>query len=303
MPLLRLNNLCKSYGKFQAVDSFTLDLEEGETVGLVGESGCGKSTLAALVMGLIRPTSGQVLFEGRDLWKMTGKEWKAYRRQAQMVFQDPSASLSPRMTVGESIQEPMRNFFKWSKEQRMEKAKRLMADVGLSLEGFNRRPSAFSGGQCQRVAIARAIGVSPRLLVLDEVTASLDVSIQAQILNLLADLRKAEGFGCLFISHDLGAVRYMSDRVVVMYLGRIMEVLPGEDLPQNAKHPYTQLLLNSMSFIEGQTAQEPFTPKEGTFQGCPFYARCPYGMERCKREIPSLKSFTQNHFVACFYNL
>ncbi len=300
MSQIELKHLCKAYGSFDAVEDFSLTLHSGECVGLVGESGCGKSTLASLILGLSKPTRGQILLDGKDVCCLRGKELKIYRRRVQMVFQDTASSLDPRRTAFESIAEPMKNFLGLSKKELRSEAVRLIKAVGLTEEDLDKTPGSFSGGQRQRIAIARAISIRPEFLVLDEVTASLDVSVQAHILNLLRDLQREYGLCYLFISHDLGVVRYMSDRVAVMYHGRLMEELPGEALTE-AVHPYTRLLLDSVPAVDSKIPPLEPMPKAAPAHGtCPFYARCPKRTARCGEKRPVLKDCGPNHRAACF---
>lgn len=244
---IALENVIKTYGKSTALN-VSFKIKEGKSLGIVGESGCGKSTAANIAAGLITPTKGRCTYNGKDLKNLKRQESLEYRRNVQMVFQDYNAALNPRMTVGASIAEPIRNFIKPGKKEEKELAKQMLKQIGLTEMDADRYPRAFSGGQRQRICIARAIATSPKILLLDEVTSNLDVSVQAQILNLLADLKKSQGMGMLLISHDIGVVRYMCDKILVMYQGHVVEELDSENL-KNAKHPYTKQLLASVPAI------------------------------------------------------
>jgi len=248
---ITLERVTKSYGKVKAVDGLSLEIKKGEAVGLVGESGCGKSTVASILADLIRPDAGQCLFAGKKLAELNRQEYLNYRRNVQMVFQDFSSALNPRMSAGESIAEPIRNFRRPGKKNEIEEKHRvenLLRQLGLTPEDARRYPRTFSGGQRQRICIARAIAAEPSFLLLDEVTSSMDVSTQAQILNLLTDLRKSQGMGILFISHDIGVVRYICDKILVMYQGSIVEELDSENLSA-ARHDYSRQLLAAVPSI------------------------------------------------------
>jgi len=231
-----------------AVDGVSFAIREGQSVGIVGESGCGKSTTAAIIAGLIQADSGQCLFNGKEISQLKGREFLDYRRSVQMVFQDPSSALNPRLSAGECIAEPIRNFQRVDKKEAARQVNELLLQVGLNPEDANKYPRAFSGGQKQRICIARAIAARPRFLLLDEVTSSLDMQVQAQILNLLSDLRKAHGMAILMISHDIGVVRYLCDKILVMRRGGIVEELDSDNLA-GARHPYTQNLLAAVPAI------------------------------------------------------
>lgn len=292
----------------KAVDGVSFDVKENETFGLVGESGCGKSTLGRTIVKLYEPVSGKVEFEGKDISGIKGKELKAFRKDMQMIFQDPYASLDPRMTVGEIIKEPMiiHNIYSTNKE-REDRVVELLKIVGLKPDHIRRYPSEFSGGQRQRIGIARALAVNPKFIVCDEPISALDVSIQAQVINLLKNIQKEMNLSYLFIAHDLSMVKHISDRIGVMYLGHMMEVGPSNDVYHRPLHPYTVALLSAIPISDPNIAKakqrivlegeipSPINPPSG----CPFSTRCPKASERCKKEVPP---FVQvgNRLVACF---
>ena len=246
--MLEIANATKSYGKVRAVDEVSFKMLEGQAIGLVGESGCGKSTVASILAGLIRSDAGQCLFAGKNLARLNRQEYLHYRQNVQMVFQDFSSALNPRRSAGESIAEPIRNFRRLNKTEEKKRVEDLLLQVGLKPEDADKYPRTFSGGQRQRVCIARAIAAEPSFLLLDEVTSNLDVSVQAQILNLLADLRKSRKMGILLISHDIGVVRYMCDKILVMHNGGIVEELDSENL-DGAQHDYSRQLLASVPSV------------------------------------------------------
>ena len=302
----------RKHGAIRAVDGVSFFIRPGETLGLVGESGCGKSTTARAVAHLHRPTAGNVIMDGQDLTALKPAALKAMRRNLQIVFQDPYASLNPRMTVGAIIAEPMQIFAKkkildLTKEQITERVEWLMERVGLSKHFRNRYPHEFSGGQRQRIGIARALALNPKLILADEPVSALDVSIQAQILNLLKDLQEEFKLSYLFIAHDLAVVRYISDRVAVMYLGVIVETAKSGDLYVEPLHPYTQALMSAIPIpdpeIEAKrqrlllTGDVPSPDKER--HGCYFYDRCPKRFEKCVGHIPQLTELKPDHYVAC----
>lgn len=245
---LALDRATKSYGKLKAVDGVSLKIQEGQAIGLIGESGCGKSTIASILAGLTRPDAGQCLFAGKDLASLNRQEYLHYRRNVQMVFQDFSSALNPRRSAGDSIAEPIWNFHRLSKTEEKRRVGDLLLQVGLSPDDAKKYPRTFSGGQRQRICVARSIAAEPSFLLLDEVTSNLDVSVQAQILNLLADLRKSRGMGILLISHDIGVVRYMCDKMLVMHNGGIVEELDSENIG-GARHFHSRHLLESVSCI------------------------------------------------------
>ncbi len=288
----------------KAVDGVDFDIAKGETLGLVGESGCGKSTVAKLILKLIQPDAGEVKYEGQDLTGLSEKDIKPIRKKMQIIFQDPFGSLNPRMTVGQTVEEGLRVLGVKHKAERRERVHRLLELAGLSPEIADRYPHEFSGGQRQRVGIARALSVSPTLLVCDEPVSALDVSIQAQILNPLKELQESLGLTYLFISHDLNVVGYMSDRVAVMYLGRIMEYGPAEDIFSQPLHPYTKALLEAVpepgvkkkiTTLSGDVPS-PLNPPPG----CKFQGRCPHVEKRCRQEEIELVHIGTNHFIRCW---
>lgn len=323
MPILQVSDL-KVYFKVRkgflfggqandtvkAVDGISLDLNEGETIGIVGESGCGKSTLGRAILNLIKPSDGKVVWMGQDLSTLKHNEMRALRKDLQIIFQDPLASLNPRMTVGQIIAEPLKTFFpELSKSERRARIEEMMLKVGLSPHQINRYPHEFSGGQCQRIGIARAMILQPKLLICDEPVSALDVSIQAQILNLLMDLQKETNISLLFISHDLSVVRHISHKIAVLYLGRIAEVADNEDLYKNPRHPYTQALISAVPIpdpdLEAQKERmilrgdlpSPLNPPSG----CRFRTRCPKAQDICAKEIPHLDNVNATHIVACHF--
>ena len=315
--LLDIRNLRKEFtvtqgvfssqtGVVKAVDGVDLVLYRGETLGLVGESGCGKSTLGRMILRLERPTSGSILFEGQDIVGLSGEPLKQFRRNVQIVFQDPYASLNPRRTAGDTIAEPLIVHGMAGTMNRKELIGALMEKVGLSPDQWNRYPHEFSGGQRQRIGIARALVLHPRLIVADEPVSALDVSIQAQILNLLKDLQQEFDLTYLFITHDLSVVRFMSDRIAVMYLGRIVEIGANEEIYRQPLHPYTQMLLAAIPVPmpgrtrEGAVLPENETPARFSEAGCIFQPRCPCRMEVCSKQMPVLEDKTgAGHLAAC----
>ena len=318
-PLLDVRNLVmhfpltqgiifqKKVGAVQAVDGISLTVNRGETLGLVGESGCGKSTTGRAILQLYKPTAGEVIFDGKDLTKLDGGEMRKMRRHLQMIFQDPYASLNPRMTVGSIVSEPMQIHNLVPKNQRNQRVQELLQTVGLNPYFANRYPHEFSGGQRQRIGIARALAANPDFIVCDEPVSALDVSIQAQIVNLLEDLQNEFGLTYLFIAHDLSVVRHISDRVAVMYLGKIVELADRNALYEDPLHPYTKALLSAVPIpdpviergreriILTGDVPSPINPPSG----CHFHTRCPYVMDVCKQIDPILADQGDRHFVAC----
>jgi oligopeptide/dipeptide ABC transporter ATP-binding protein len=293
-------------GHVRAVDDVSLTVAAGETVGLVGESGCGKTTLGRAVIRLVEPTGGTIRFEGEDLTRLRGAALRAKRRHFQMIFQDPFSSLNPRLTVGESIGEALDlHRLTPTREARRQRIGELLAGVGLDAAQAERFPHEFSGGQRQRIGIARALAVEPRLIVCDEPVSALDVSVQAQVVNLLQDLQRDRGLAYLFISHDLAVVEHLSHRIVVMYLGRIVEVGPAKELCRTPRHPYTQALISAVPVVDPDAKRQriilagdvpsPIHPPGG----CPFHPRCPVAEARCRTEVPPLRETACDRLVAC----
>ena len=297
----------KVVGEIRAVDGISFAVGEGKTLGLVGESGCGKSSAARAILQLYRPTAGEVLFEDQDLVRLTQSQLRPIRRRIQMVFQDPYSSLDPRMTAGEAVGEPLAVHRLCRGRERREKVALLLGQVGLAPQAFGRYPHEFSGGQRQRIAIARALATGPRLIVCDEPLAALDVSIRAQIVNLLRDLQEQLGISYLFIAHDLAIVRHFAHEVAVMYLGRIVERAPKGALFRNPLHPYTRALLRSIPVPDPKVeARKTAPPPPGDVPsaetlppGCPFHPRCPDATDRCRAETPRLQEKEASHTVAC----
>ena len=288
-----------------AVDSVDLTIYEGETIGVVGESGCGKSTLGRCILQLIRPTAGNVLYRGEDITKLNKEQMRQMRRKMQLIFQDPYASLNPRMTVLELIMAPLEAFGIGTMEERVQRVKEIMELVGMPENMMNRYPHEFSGGQRQRSVIARALVLNPEFVVCDEPVSALDVSVRAQVLNLIQELKKKKHLTYMFISHDLSVVKYISDRIAVMYLGRIVEIAEKNELYNNPQHPYTKALLSAIPIpdVDNKMKREiltgdvpsPLNPPSG----CYFHTRCKYATERCKTECPVLHDVGNGHMVAC----
>ncbi|WP_313758161.1 oligopeptide/dipeptide ABC transporter ATP-binding protein [Tissierella sp.] len=311
-PLISARNIKKHFdvgeGMLKAVDGISFDIYPGETFGLVGESGCGKSTAGRTIIRLYEPTDGELIFNGKNVYSLSHREMQEVRKNFQMIFQDPYASLNPRMTVEEIVAEPLdiHHAYK-NKEERKERVVELLKLVGLNEEHSMRFPHEFSGGQRQRIGIARALALNPKFIVCDEPISALDVSIQAQVVNLLKELQEKLGLTYMFIAHDLSMVRYISDRVGVMYLGHMMELAPSEELYENPIHPYTKALLSAIPIpnpeiqrsrhrimLEGDVPS-PINPKEG----CRFVDRCSYAIDKCREATPMFEEIKPNHFVAC----
>ena len=311
--LLEIKNLKKYFstprGELHAVDNVTLNIEKGKTIGVVGESGCGKSTLGKTLMRLYTPTAGEILYNGKDIASMPLKEFKKnYRTNIQMIFQDPYASLDPRMNVLQLIEEPIRvNNKKMPKKEVEERAKEMMELVGLAKRLENTYPHELDGGRRQRIGIARALSLNPDFIVCDEPVSALDVSIQAQILNLLQDLQDERGLTYMFITHDMSVVKHISDDIAVMYLGQLIEKCPASEIFKNTIHPYSQALLSAIPIPNVHIKKErmilkgeltsPIDPKPC----CRFAARCPYATEECLAKEPELREIKPNHHVACHY--
>ena len=320
-PLLRVEGLVKHFrpgesatfsrpqGHVRAVEGVSFEIREGKTLGLVGESGCGKSTTGRCVVRLCRPDKGKIEYEGQDVLEMRGYALRRYRRDVQIIFQDPYASLNPRMTVGEIVAEPLKIHRDGTPGNRDHRVEELLEVVGLQAQDASRYPHEFSGGQRQRVGIARALVLRPRLIVCDEPVSALDMSIRAQVLNLLQDLQREFGLAYLFIAHDLSVVRHVSDDVAVMYLGKIVEISTRESLYERPHHPYTQSLLSAVPvpdpeiqrqrrriILEGDVPS-PMEPPAG----CRFHTRCPVAADRCAVEEPPLREIAPGHQAACHY--
>ena len=318
--LLEVKDLCKHYpirnglfsrisGYVYAVDGISFTINEGETLGLVGESGCGKSTVGRTILKLIEPSRGEIIWRGVRIDELSRSQMRPYRQQIQAVFQDPYSSLNPRMRSADIVSEPLRNFESLSKAQGRERVSALFERVGLRPDQMLRFPHEFSGGQRQRLGIARALSVKPKLIMLDEPVSALDVSVQAQVINLLEDLQREFQVSYLFVAHDLAVVKHISHRVAVMYLGRIVELAPTKELFSRPSHPYTEALLSAVpvpdpkyqrkQIVLGGDVPSPINRPNG----CHFHTRCPYAQERCKVEEPVLEEITPGHSVACHFKL
>jgi peptide/nickel transport system ATP-binding protein len=316
MSLLEVKNLKKYFpvkggilsrtmGQVQAVDDVSFTLERGETLGLVGESGCGKTTVGRSILRLIEPTAGQITFQGQNLLGLEREKLRKIRASLQIIFQDPFSSLDPRMNVGQIIAEPIRNHLKISRAEIRDRVAYLMKRVGLHPEQMRRYPHEFSGGQRQRIGIARALALNPLAIICDEPVSALDVSIQAQVINLLAQLQEEMNLSYLFIAHDLSIVEHISDRVAVMYLGRIVELATDKALYQNPLHPYSQALLSAVPIPDPEVQKKkillqgdvpsPMNPPSG----CRFHTRCPEAKETCSLQEPTLQDMGDGHWVAC----
>ena len=318
--LLEVKDLCKHYpirkglfsrisGYVYAVDGISFTINEGETLGLVGESGCGKSTVGRTILKLIETSRGEIIWRGERIDELSRSQMRPYRQQIQAVFQDPYSSLNPRMRSADIVSEPLRNFESLSKAQGRERVSALFERVGLRPDQMLRFPHEFSGGQRQRLGIARALSVKPKLIMLDEPVSALDVSVQAQVINLLEDLQREFQVSYLFVAHDLAVVKHISHRVAVMYLGRIVELAPTKELFSRPSHPYTEALLSAVpvpdpkyqrkQIVLGGDVPSPINRPNG----CHFHTRCPYAQERCKVEEPVLEEITPGHSVACHFKL
>jgi peptide/nickel transport system ATP-binding protein/oligopeptide transport system ATP-binding protein len=318
--LLELKNLSKHYpirkgilsrisGYVHAVDGVSFSIYEGETLGLVGESGCGKSSVGRTILRLMDPSAGEIYWKGERIDQLTRSQIRPYRKEIQAVFQDPYSSLNPRMRAADIVSEPLRNFEKLSQAEGRERVRELFALVGLRPDQMLRYPHEFSGGQRQRLGIARALSVKPKLIMCDEPVSALDVSVQAQVINLLGDLQKEFGVSYLFIAHDLAVVKHISHRIAVMYLGRIVELAETAELFKRPSHPYTEALLSAVpipdpkhqrkQIVLGGDVPSPINRPSG----CHFHTRCIYAQERCKVEEPQLEETSPGHFVACHFKL
>ena len=303
---LRRGVFSRQRGHVKAVDGVSFTLKQGEVLGLVGESGSGKTTVGRTILRLIEPTSGAIRFEGKDIAHLHPAELKAFRRRAQPIFQDPFASLDPRMRVEQIVAEPLAvHGLVANAEDRRAQVAEMLTQVGLAADHMTRYPHEFSGGQRQRIGIARALAVKPELVVADEPVSALDVSIQAQVVNLLRELQQRLGLALLFIAHDLAVVEYISDRILVMYLGKVMELAPADELCRKPKHPYTEALLSAVPVpdpdrrgkrivLQGDIPS-PIAPPSG----CVFRTRCPYAIAACAGEVPDLREVSPGHFKAC----
>ncbi|MGN0314278.1 MAG: ABC transporter ATP-binding protein [Fusicatenibacter sp.] len=309
--LIRLENVKNFFsveeGLLKAVNGVSLTIHKGESVGLVGESGCGKSTLGRVILRLYRPVEGNLYYKGRDIWTYKKKEVHQYRKNVQMIFQDPYASLDPLFVVRDILAEGIDAHHLYKGKEREERIDELLSMVGLNREHGNRFPHEFSGGQRQRIGIARALSVEPELIVCDEPISALDVSIQAQIVNLLKSLQEKMGLSYLFITHDLSMVRQISDRIAVMYLGAIVEIAPSEEIYTNCCHPYTKALLSAIPIADPDVEKERSriclngdVPSPVNLpKGCSFCGRCPYANEQCSEEKPELAMISPGHYAAC----
>ncbi|MCJ9669098.1 MULTISPECIES: ABC transporter ATP-binding protein [unclassified Neorhizobium] len=309
MPLLSVSDLKTHYksrdGLLRAVDGIDLVVERGETVGLVGESGCGKSTLGKTVLRLVDPTAGHIEFKGEDITVLDQRNLQRVRRSIQMIFQDPYASLNPRQTIGEILEAPLVVHKVGDRTERRQIIANIVAKVGLPAESINRYPHEFSGGQRQRIGIARALLLNPELIVCDEPVSALDLSIQAQILNLLLEMKKEFGLSYLFISHDLSVVRYFADRVMVMYLGRIVESADNATLWSDPRHPYTRALMEAVPDPSRPRQAAPLggdLPSPSDIpSGCRFHTRCPLATDLCRADEPEFRAIAPGHQVACHF--
>ena len=302
---IKKDSLFKPKSFVKAVDDISFELMEGETLSIVGESGCGKSTTGRSILRLEQPTDGEIVFDDKDLVRISNTEMRKVRADLQVIFQDPFASLNPRRTIKQTLNEAMSIQQVVPKQKRMERMLELLECVGLPAEALNRYPHEFSGGQRQRIGIARALAVNPKLIICDEAVSALDVSIQAQILNLLKVLQKDFGLTYLFISHDLSVVRHISDRVMVMYLGKIVEIAEKKSIFERPQHPYTQALLSAIPTTDLDATKEKIVLKGDVPSpidpptGCRFHSRCPLANDICKKVEPPLKEWNSQHYVSC----
>lgn len=302
---IRKGLLAKQVGAVKAVDGVTLTVETGETLAVVGESGCGKSTTGRAILRLIEPTDGEVFFEGQDVRALSPEQLRRFRTDMQMVFQDPYASLDPRWTVQRTLEEPLLTHHSMGRNEVKSRVEELMEVVGLSPYQAHRFPHEFSGGQRQRIGIARALALNPKFIVCDEPVSALDVSIQAQVLNLMQDLQEQFGLTYMFISHDLSVVKFISDRVAVMYLGKVVELAPTAELFKEALHPYTQALMSAVPVPNPEITRQRIVLSgdvpnpENPPSGCTFHTRCPYVKDTCRSVIPELREISPGRQVAC----
>ncbi|MGV6874116.1 ABC transporter ATP-binding protein [Pseudochelatococcus sp. B33] len=313
-PMMQIRNLQKYFdikqglfsrvvGHVHAIEDVSFDIAQREVLGLAGESGSGKTTIGRAVLRLVEPTSGQITFAGEDVLRFDAAKLRNFRRSAQIIFQDPYASIDPTMSVADVVAEPLRVQSLAKGSELADRVEKLLADVSLPADFMRRRPAELSGGQRQRIVIARALAVGPRFIVADEPVSALDVSIQAQIIRLLEDLKEQHGLTMLFISHDLAIMEYLSDRIAIVYLGRLMEIGPSKSIVREPKHPYTEALISAIPDMEARRKRiilkgdvpTPVAPPPG----CVFHTRCPYALPACSREVPELREVSRGHSKAC----
>lgn len=315
MALLEVTNLKQHFTSkkgvlaektiIKAVDGVSLSIEEGQTLGVVGESGCGKSSLGRSILGLVQPTEGSIKFKGDEVTEMSSKQMKELRKEMQVVFQDPYASLNPRNTIRQILEAPMIIHKIGNKKERKERIESLVTKIGIRKEQLNNYPHEFSGGQRQRIGIARALTLNPKLIIADEPVSALDVSVQSQVLNLMVDLQQEMNLSYMFISHDLSVVQHISDKVAVMYLGRIVEIANVDELYSNPLHPYTQALLSAVPIADPLqkrnriVLQGDLPSPANPPSGCPFHTRCPMAVKECAEIVPNLEEKSPGHFAAC----